>query len=275
MVRRSAEQGRRGWLREARRELDERRRLEPVPRSRLGRLREASRRLEQELETERAANAAYEAYRSRGRMKDGRRFGRPPKPHELPDIPPGKVNLTDPDARLLKVRGGYVQGYNAQAAVTEDQIVVAAEVTVESPDFGQLEPMIDATERDLGAARAGAPGVVVADAGYWHKRQMEAVVSRGIQVLIPPDALRKNTRPGWDGGLYAFMRRVLQTDQAKAIYRMRKVTVEPVFGQMKFNRRFDRFQRRGRAACRSEWRLFGASHNLLKLHTHPAAAAGA
>jgi hypothetical protein len=110
--------------------------------------------------------------------------------------------------------------------------------------------------------------VVVADAGYWHKRQMENVVSRGIQVLIPPDSgLRQSARPGWDGGLYAFMRRVLSTDHAKALYRKRHATIEPVFGQMKFNRRFDRFLRRGRSAVRSEWRLFGASHNLLKLPT--------
>jgi Transposase DDE domain len=82
--------------------------------------------------------------------------------------------------------------------------------------------------------------VVVADAGYWHKRQMEHVVDRGIQVLIPPDSgPRKSARPGWDGGLYAFMRHVLSTDHAKALYRKRQATVEPVFGQMKFNRGFD------------------------------------
>ena len=116
--------------------------------------------------------------------------------------------------------------------------------------------------------------MVVADAGYWHKRQMENIVSRGIQVLIPPDAgLRRGARPGWDGGLYAFMRRVLSTDQGKALYRKRRETVESVFGQMKFNRRLDRFLRRGRAAVRFEWRLFGASHNLLRLHNHRLTAA--
>jgi Transposase DDE domain len=154
--------------------------------------------------------------------------------------------------------------------------VVAAEVTVDSPDFGHLEPMVDATQRELATVGAESPAVVVADAGYWHKRQMENVVDRGIQVLIPPDSgLRKGARPGWDGGLYAFMRRVLSTDQAKALYRKRQTTIEPVLGQMKFNRGFDRFGRRGRSACRTEWRLFGASHNLLKLHSHRIAAAGA
>src|SRR5687767_5156055 len=107
------------------------------------------------------------------------------------------------------------------------------------------------------------------------ERQMENVVDGGIQVLIPPDSgLRKSARPGWDGGLYAFMRGVLSTDHGKALYRKRQATVEPVFGQMKFNRRLDRFLRRGRSAVRSEWRLFGASHNLLKLHNHRTVAAG-
>jgi hypothetical protein len=105
--------------------------------------------------------------------------------------------------------------------------------------------------------------VVVADAGYWHQAQMESLVSQGIQVLIPPDAgKRKGTRPGWDGGPYAFMRRVFETPLGNALYRKRQVTVEPVFAHTKFNRRIDRFQRRGRAACRSEWRLIAATHNL-------------
>ena len=199
------------------------------------------------------------------------------KPYRPPQLPEGKINTTDHDSRLVKTVGQRaLQGYNAQAAVNERQILVAAELTVDSPDFGHLEPMVDAAERELEAVRAEQPKIVLADAGYWHKHQMENVVSRGIEVLIAPDSgLRKNTRPGWDGGLYAFMRRVLATDHGKALYRKRKATIEPVFGQMKFNRGFDRFARRGRSACRSEWRLFGASHNLLKLHSQRIAAAGA
>jgi Transposase DDE domain len=106
---------------------------------------------------------------------------------------------------------------------------------------------------------------------------MENVVSRGIQVLISPDSgVRKGThRPGWNKDLYAFMRRVVATEHGQAIYRRRMTTVEPVFGQMKFNRRFDRFQRRGRSAVRSEWRLAAATHNLLKLHSHRITLAGA
>ena len=95
-------------------------------------------------------------------------------------------------------------------------------------------------------------------------------------MLIPPDAgKRRGTRPGWDGGPYAHMRRVLETDHGGGLYRKRKAMIEPVFANTKFNRRIDRFQRRGRSAARSEWRLITATHNLLKLHKHQIAAAGA
>ena len=158
----------------------------------------------------------------------------------------------------------------------EKQIVVAAELTVDSADFGHLQPMVDAVESELEQAGVEEkPEVVVADAGYWHQEQMESVVNRGIQVLIPPDAAtRKGSRPGWDGGLYAFMRRVLETEPGGELYRKRQALVEPVFADTKFNRRLDRFLRRGRAASRSEWRLIAATHNLLKLHRHTRQAAG-
>jgi transposase len=268
-------EGRQRWLRDARRRLDERRAEEarPVPRSRARRLVEAKRRLEEELDVEPRANADYEAYRGRGVMKDGRRFGGPPKPYQPPDTPAGKINLSDLDSRNVKTARGWVQGYNAQAATTEQQIVIAAEVTIDSPDFGHLGPMVAATERELGEAGVTrTPEVVLADAGYWHQAQMEDIVTRGIQVLVPPDAKkRKGARPGWEGGLYSFMRRVLATDLGAGLYGKRRAMIEPIFGDVKFNRRIDRFQRRGRSACRSEWRLIAATHNLLKLHAHQTA----
>jgi hypothetical protein len=265
-------QGRRGWLREARHQLDEHRRLEarPVPRSRSGRLLESERRLREELAVERAANEAYEAYRARGVMKDGRRFGGPPKPYAPPQEPDGKVNITDPDSRNLKAFRGYVQGYNAQAVVTEQQIVIAAEVNSDSPDFGHLEPMITAAQAELEKAGvADKLDVALADSGYWHHQQMDKLPADGVQVLIPPDASkRKGTRPGWDGGRYAWMRHVLAGEVGSRLYRRRSPTIEPVFAQIKFNRKIDRFARRGRSAERSEWRLAAATHNLLKLHNH-------
>src|SRR3954464_2517035 len=140
----STSQGRRGWLREAKRRLEaERDRApQPVPRSRPKRVKEAKRRLEEELFTETRANAAYGAYRM-GRMKDGRRFGRPPDPFTPPNTPQGRINTTDPDSRVVKGLRGFIQGYNAQAVTNEHQIILAAEVVTSAPDFGLLEPMLD------------------------------------------------------------------------------------------------------------------------------------
>jgi transposase len=272
-------EGRRAWLRDARRALDEKRASEPkpVPRSRPKRLKESKRRLEQELWAECEANAAYEAYRARGVMRDGRRFGGGAKPYQPPQTPAGKVNITDPDSKNVKTPRGYMQGYNVQAVANEQQIVIAAEVNADSSDFGHLEGMVTAAQGEL--ERVGVSDtveVVVADAGYWHQKQMEGVIDKGIQVLIPPDAgKRRGIRPGWDGGIYAHMRRVLDGELGGGLYRKRKAMIEPVFANTKFNRRIDRFGRRGRSAVRSEWRLITATHNLLKLHKHQIAAAGA
>lgn len=268
----AGQNGRQGWLRAARHQLDRHREQDewPVPRSRVERLLEVERRLAQDLAVEHHANRAYEAYRAAGVMKDGRRFGGPPKPYVPPEEPEGKIHLTDPDCRLQKVRQGWVQGYNAQAVVNEQQIVLAAEITIDSPDFGHLGPMIDATERQLAKAGiAERPEVVLADAGYWHQVQMQEIISRGMRVLVPPDSRsRDGARVGWTGGMYSWMRQVLDHEPGNTLYRKRPGMIEPVFGDEKFNRGIDRFQRRGRTAALSEWRLVNTTHNLLKLHRH-------
>jgi hypothetical protein len=168
-----------------------------------------------------------------------------------------------------------MQGYNGQAATKTKHIVIAAELNADAPDFGHVQPMVDGAQAELAAVGiCDRPGVLLADAGYWHQDQMENIINRGIQVLIPPDASkRKGTRPGWDGGFYSFMRGVLETDRGGGLYAKRQGTIEPVFGHTKFNRRYDRFQRRGRSACRSEWRLITATHNLVKLWRHNTAPA--
>src|SRR5688500_13008070 len=271
-------QGRRAWLREGRRALEAQREREgrPVPGDRAERLFEACRRLEQELDADRAANAAYEHWRAHGVAADGSRRMAPGmvKPFELPEMPTGLMNVTDPDSRVVRTQGQpAMQGYNAQLAVTDRQVIVAAEITTESPDFGHLEPMVRATRRELAALGLGDPDVVLADAGYWHQRQMQQLASEGIQVLVPPDAgLRRGPRPGWTGGMYAFMRRVLATEHGQALYRQRQITIEPVFGQIKCTRAIKRFQRRGSTACRSEWTFIAASHNARNLHHRLAAA---
>ncbi len=148
-------QGRQGWPREARRQLDTRREQDsrPVPRSRADRLLVGERQLQEDLAVEGEANEAYEAWRARGIALDGTRRMAPgtTKPYVPPSEPAGKVNTTDPDSKNLKAFRGYVQGYNAQAVVTEQQIVIAAEVNVDPQDFSHLGPMVTAAQAQLEA----------------------------------------------------------------------------------------------------------------------------
>ena len=209
-------QGRHGWLLDAKRQLDQERWRDagPVARSRTPRVREAAARLEDELDAERRGNRAYEEYRAQGRMKDGRRFGSPPKPYVPPDSPPGEVNTTDPDSRVMKAFRGWVQGYNVQTAVNE---------TPDRPggrDHGRDDRLRAAAPDDRrdhlqSSTRPGsatAP-VVLADAGYWNEQQMDDVTAEhGLNVLIPPDSSRrKGPRPGWTGGRSRFMRHLLDS----------------------------------------------------------------
>jgi transposase len=271
---------RRRVLREAKQALDAERAAaaKKIPRDRGERLADCKRRLEQDWALERKVITEHAAWHARGIASDGsRRMAGARaniKPYPLTDRPAGKLNVTDPDSRNLKTTRGWVQGYNAQAAVTEQQIVVAAEISVESLDTANLQPMVETTRTELEAAGIDEkPGVVLADAGYWKNEAIEALVAKGIQTLVAPDAdRRKEPRPGRRGGLYDFTRRVLATDFGKELYLKRQGTVEPVFGQIKSNRGANRFLRRGRAAVRSEWRLLTATHNLLKLHQHQLAA---
>jgi transposase len=271
--------GRRQWFKEARRWLDDQRAEDaaPIPRDRPERLREAKERMDEQLLTEMRAEQAYQRFRAGGKDRRGGRLGlnTTPRPYIAPEVPEGEINTTDLDSRMVKGQHGFLQGYNAQAATNEHQIVIAAEIQVVSPDFGHLEPTVRAALRELKAVGVSElPSVVVADSGYWHTQQMQRLAADGIPVLIPPDSgLRTTPRPGWNGGLYDFTRRVLATDLGKALYRQRQFLIESVFGHTKHNRGITRFHRRGRAAVRTEWRLYMATHNLLKLHTHQRAAA--
>ncbi len=270
--------GRRGWLREAHRQLERQRwqAAGPIPRSHAERLRLAARWLEDELAAECRGNKAYEALREHRRLHDKRRLGGPTKPYMPPPIPQGEVNLTDPDSRRMKGNRRYIQGYNAQAVVTEQQIVIAAEITTNAPDFGHLQPMIETALTEIEQAGAtGKPTVALADAQYWNEQHMDHLTAEhGIQVLIPPDSgKRDGERPGWTGGRYAFMRQVLASEFGKQLYRKRQQSIEPVYGHTKHNRKIYRFNYRGRAAVRTEWRLTMMTHNLTKLHRHHIATA--
>jgi hypothetical protein len=273
-------QGREGWAREGRRQLQQRRWDEPdrIARAREARLLLAGERLEVDRDTEIAANRADEDYRANGRDTQVRRLGRRPKPWTAPEVPDGVVRVSDPDSQKMKARHGYVQGYNAQAVVDERQIVIAAEIINNPTDFSQLDPMITAAIDELERAGVSArPRIALADAGYWNERHMDEVIAnKHIEVLIPPDrGGRSEPRPGWTGGRYSWMGTILDTAHGKELYRRRIQMIEPVFAHTKHNRLITRFHRRGRIAVRTEWRLLMATHNLTKLYRHHLTAAAA
>src|SRR5215204_3937414 len=234
------------------------------PNTRRRRLREAKRRLDadweakqQEMEDWKVAKAEYTA--RTGRTKIG--------PRPIPPAPEGRINITDPDSRPVKTARGFVQGYTAQAVATAEQIVIAADVITGGNERHRLQPMVTAAREEL--HRAGVtdtPEVALADAGYWNSPHIEQLAESGIRALVKPDAdSRKSPTRARRGPLYEQMREVLAGEEARQLYRRRQAMIEPVFAHTKIHRRSDRFQRRGLTACRAEWRLITAAHNLRKL----------
>ena len=145
-------------------------------------------------------------------------------------MPYGKANISDPDSKRLKAREGYLQGYNAQAVVTEGQIVLAAEITNANTDWSQLDPMVSAALAELERAGVDArPELALADAQYWNEEHIDEVIAnKHIEVLIPPDGSGTGKqRAGWTGGRYTFMRNALASDVGREQYRNGEDMIEP------------------------------------------------
>ncbi len=223
------------------------------------------------------ARAAHEqrlAERAAKEQASGKKLrGRKPKPPA--DESQAKANTSDPDSQIMKTKDGYVQGYNAQAVATEDQIVVAAEVTDEHNDQAQLHPMIAATNQAL--AEAGIeerPERLLADAGYCSEDNLAALNGQDPDCFIATRNTHRNPEPrcGRRGPLPAeatlvdTMDRKVSTKAGRSVYQKRQHIIEPVFGQTKDARAARRFMRRGKTAAQSEWKLLMGTHNLLKLY---------
>jgi transposase/predicted regulator of Ras-like GTPase activity (Roadblock/LC7/MglB family) len=185
-------------------------------------------------------------------------------------------NTTDPDSRLLPVKGGFIQGFNAQLAVTADQLIVAVELTNNANDAEQLVPMmaaaVDAT-RTISEATGRDDttiGTVLADAGYFTATNITAA---GPDRLIAANDRRKHAEtpvatgdPPPDATPAAKMRHRVATAEGRSLYRQRSCTVEPVNGHLKDRIGLRRFSRRGMPAGLGELNLAAATLNLLKLH---------
>jgi transposase len=222
-----------------------------------------------ELEAEAKAAAEEEVWRrekgEQKRIAEGRKKnGKTPAPPKTE--PDGKTqrNFTDKESRILKTKDGYIQGYNAQAAVdAEAQIIVAHGLTQSMSDQDQLVPLVDGIKENLGRK----PKEASADAGYCSEANLEALAEREIGAYIatgrakhPAQGKRKIARP-----LTQLMRDKLKRAGWRSRYRFRKQTVEPVFGQIKQARGFRQFLLRGIENVRAEWAMICTAHNLTKL----------
>ena len=196
-------------------------------------------------------------------------------------------NFTDPESRIMKTAdGSFHYAYNAQAVVDEEsQVVLAAEVTQQANDVGQLLSMIGVTEENLDDADIDAsPKVVLADAGYCSEANLEEIAHAEINALVATGRIRRGERVPEaprgpipkDATQRERMARRLRTKAGRADYARRKAIVEPVFGQMKVRQAAGQLRLRGMAGAQGEWTLHVICHNLRKLaNATPATLLGA
>jgi len=221
--------------------------------TRLKRIREAKRALEQ-----RAREEAEEDGESKEEANEA-------KPKEN-----AQYNFSDPESRIMKGSDGYVQAYNAQAAVeSTSQLIVAQAVTQEANDKQQMAPMVKTIERQAGQK----PDQLLADNGYCSEQNLAHLENRRIDAYVATEKQKHGEKRACHRGPLPNgakrvdrMRRKLQTKTGAAIYAGRKSIVEPVFGQIKHARGFRQFLLRGIAKVRAEWALVCMTHNILKMY---------
>jgi transposase len=223
--------------------------------------------------------AAEEKRQAEGRKKPGRKAA---PPSGAPD-PKAQKNFTDPESRIMKSKDGFVQAYNAQAAVdAKAQIIVAQAVTQDANDKHQLVPMTDAIESNLGRK----PEQLSADSGYCSNANIEALETREIDGYIAPgrtkdaadspaetaadappagDCPAASPKPASAPTRVEAMREKIKAGGHNSPYRLRKQLPEPVFGQIKQARGFRQFLLRGVEKVQAEWGIVCTAHNLLKL----------
>ena len=237
---------------------DKQRRLEKIRQAKAALEAEAAAAAAEDRRRQEAAEARREA---EGRKKNGRTPA-PPKAE-----PEGKAqrNFTDPESRILKTKDGYIQGYNAQAAVDGTaQIIVAHGLTASMSDQNQLVPLLDGIENNVGRR----PKEASADAGYCSEVNMKVLAERKIGAYLAVARAKHpaDTRRAITGPLTKAMREKLKRAGWRSRYRLRKQIVEPVFGQIKQARGFRQFLLRGVEKVKAEWALICTAHNLTKLH---------
>jgi len=251
-----------------------------IRQERLANLAQAKAVLEERARERHAAEQAeYEAKvrerEEKARKEQRKPRGRAPKPPQPGPRDKDQYNFTDPDSRIMKnsTDAGFDQHYNAQVAVDQDSMLIVATALSNHPnDKQEAKPTLEALSPQLGQPRAGA-----LDNGYWSEPNLEAFEARGIEPYIATgrEAHHRSWRtffaedplpPPEDASPVVKMAYKLQTEIGKAIYRLRKCTVEPVIGIIKEVLGFRQFSLRGLAAAAGEWCLVCLAFNLKRLH---------
>jgi transposase len=238
---------------------------------RLDKIREAKAALEAEAKAAAEADSKARAEAEANREAEGRKkTGKTPAPPRTEPDGKAQRNFTDPESRILKTKDGYIQGYNAQAAVDGTaQIIVAHGLTNASNDQAQLAPLLDGIRANLGAN----PDEVSADAGYCSEANLRTIKRRRIAGYVATGRQKHGTRSATakkaakPGSLIARMSAKLKRAGYRSRYRLRKQIVEPVFGQIKQARGFRQFLLRSIEKAKAEWALICTAHNLVKLAT--------
>ena len=232
--------------------------------ARLAKIRQAKAELEAEAKAKAAAEQAAREKKDGDKLRPGRKAG---PPSDVPE-PKAQRNFTDPDSRILKTKDGYIQGYNAQAAVdAQEQIIVAHTLSNNGNDQAQLAPLLDATKANLGRN----PDEASADAGYCSAANLRTLIRRRIKGYIATGRQKHGTKSATGkrsvkpGSLLARMNIRLKRGGHRSRYRLRKQVVEPVFGQIKQARGFRQFLLRGIDKVKAEWAMICTAHNIRKL----------
>ncbi len=198
--------------------------------------------------------------------------GRPPQAPALGKsairLAAGKRNITDPDSRIMNAHGARIQAYNAQAAVGEGRVILAAEITSSPNDNAQLSRMLIQTRENLDEiGHQDKIKCLLADGGYWNTEQITETHQSGTVVIVPTsNPLNQDRGTGPRRGPQADrINKIMATKAGQRLYRQRASIVEPVFAHIKHTRGITRLHRRGLQAAEHEWKLIAATHNLLKL----------
>lgn len=227
------------------------------------------------------ARAEYEAKvqaREAQRRQGKKPRGKEPQPPQTGPQDRDPINLTDPESRMLPAGSDFVQGYNAQAAVDAESMLILAYDCVQAPnDKQQVKPMLDplkALPQQIGLNN-DTPITLAADTGYFSEANVEACATARIAPLI---ASKRESHSGWLAGRLAppptmpdnptaleRMRDRLATPEGKAAYGLRKCTVEPTFGIIKQVMRFRQFLVRGLQNVKCEWGLVCLAFNLKRM----------